>query len=68
MKLSAQKQGGGDNSHEHGEEEAEDVKEGVPLHQHKLSLQINIAHMRNCLNARVLIALWRTMMKRMTGT
>ncbi len=38
MQLGAQEEGGRDDRHEHGQEESEDVQEGVPLHQHKLSL------------------------------
>jgi len=38
VQLGAQEQGGRDDRHKHGQEEAEDVEEGVPLHQHKLSL------------------------------
>ena len=38
VQLGAQEEGGRDHRHEHGQEEAEDVEEGVPLHQHKLSL------------------------------
>ena len=38
VQLGAQEEGGRHNRHEHGQEEPEDVEEGVPLHQHKLSL------------------------------
>ena len=38
VQLGAQEEGGCDHRHEHGQEEAEDVEEGVPLHQNKLSL------------------------------
>ena len=37
MQLGTQEQRGC-HRHEHGQEEAEDVQEGIPLHQHKLSL------------------------------
>ena len=38
VQLGAQEQRCRHHRHEHGKEEAEDVQEGVPLHQHKLSL------------------------------
>ena len=38
VQLGAQEQRGRHHRHEHGQEEAEDVQEGVPLHQHKLTL------------------------------
>ena len=42
VQLGAQKQRGRHHRHEHGQEEAEDVQEGVPLHQHKLALHAHI--------------------------
>lgn len=38
VQLGAQEQGGRHHRHEHGQEEAKDVQEGVPLHKHKLTL------------------------------
>lgn len=38
VQLGAQEQCGRDHRHEHSQEEAEDVQEGIPLHQHKLTL------------------------------
>ena len=38
MQLGAEEEGGRDDCHEHGQEESEDVQEGVPLHENKFSL------------------------------